>query len=280
MTINLSAPLCPICGTDQGKIAAGVAERWLVPAPGLVWDCLSCGLRSVWPQPSFDENSERFEDETYYAKIVGVKRAHFSKRAAFIRSLISPSQNRFLDVGCGRGEMLLEAHAAGFEAAGIELSRYAAAYGREKYKLNISNIPIEELPTSAFDVIHSSHVMEHVLNPVQFASHLKRALAPNGICVLEVPNEFMNLMARLNDLLGRHRKRQLPSIHLFYFDPLTLCKVMEKAGFETLQIFTYSYRLKTESSSFLDKVDTRLRNIVRSTADATRKGDYIVYVGR
>lgn len=259
---------------------AGLAERWLVPAPGQIWDCSACGLRRVWPQPFFDENRERFENEAYYIKTVGVKREHFSSRVAFIRSLLSTSQNRLLDVGCGRGEMLLEARAAGFEVTGIELSKYAAVYGREKYGLNISNTPIEELPRSAFDVIHSSHVMEHVLNPLEFAAHLKRALTPNGICVLEVPNEFMNVMARLNDLIGRPRRRQLPSIHLFFFDPSTLRRVMETAGFETIQISTYSGRFASNSSSFLRKADSILRNIIRSVADGVQKGENIIYVGR
>jgi 2-polyprenyl-3-methyl-5-hydroxy-6-metoxy-1,4-benzoquinol methylase len=278
MMNNSSAPVCPICGTNQGRIAAGVAERWLVPAPGRVWDCPTCGLRRVWPQSSFNENSERFEDEAYYAKTVGVKREHFGRRAAFIRSLTS--RKRFLDVGCGRGEMLIEAQAVGFEADGIELSTYAASFGRETYKLRISNIPIQDVAAESYDVVHSSHVLEHVHDPVEFASHIKRALAPNGICVLEVPNEFMNLTTRLNDLAGRSRKRVLPSIHLFYFAPITLRRLMEKAGFETMQVFTYSHRLKTESTSFFKEMDSGLRNMLRNIADTARQGDNIVYVGK
>jgi 2-polyprenyl-3-methyl-5-hydroxy-6-metoxy-1,4-benzoquinol methylase len=277
---DVEAPFCPICGTNGARIRPELAERWMVPQPGQIWDCLTCHLRSVWPQPTFQDNHERFEDEKYYIDVVGTKRIHFRKRAAYIRSIVMPNQTRFLDVGCGRGEMVLEAQAAGFQAAGIELSQYAAAFGRDNYHLSISNTRVEEVPANSYDIIHSSHVLEHVHSPVEFACHLKRILAPQGICVLEVPNEFMNLMARLNDFIGRPRTRLLPSIHLFYFDPTSLRRVMETAGFKTHRIFTYSHPVKSSSASLVSRVDAGLRNLLRKLADVTQRGDNIVYVGR
>src|SRR5437879_12257518 len=65
----------------------------------------------------------------------------------------------------------------------------AAAFARA-HGLDIIQSPIERasLPSNAFDVITTSHVIEHVLEPVTFLSVARRALRPDGLLYVFTPN--------------------------------------------------------------------------------------------
>src|SRR5207245_4865170 len=94
-----------------------------------------------------------------------------------------------LDIGCGDGYFLRIMRDLGWTVQGLEPDPKAAAFARA-YGLDIIQSPIEHasLPSNAFDVITTSHVIEHVLEPVTFLSVARRALRPDGLLYVFTPN--------------------------------------------------------------------------------------------
>ncbi|MPN05602.1 Ubiquinone biosynthesis O-methyltransferase [bioreactor metagenome] len=84
-----------------------------------------------------------------------------------------------------------------------------------------------------FDVVISSAVIEHVLDPVEFLQHLGQALKPNGLLLLSTPNA-----ASMNYRILRSWWRELLSIgfHIYLLEPQSLGKLARQAGFEVVKL--------------------------------------------
>ena len=65
-----------------------------------------------------------------------------------------------------------------------------ADYGRRHLQVTILDdvAALERLPPASFDVIHSSHVLEHLPEPRQAFMIFERLLKPSGVLVIFVPN--------------------------------------------------------------------------------------------
>jgi len=96
---------------------------------------------------------------------------------------------RILDVACGDGVGLKVFKELGFTSVvGVE-------FCHEKYELAkqhgfpVVEVDMHELPFPAatFDIVYSSHTLEHALDPVQVLAEFRRVLVPDGQLVLVVP---------------------------------------------------------------------------------------------
>ena len=105
--------------------------------------------------------------------IESVKRAGISKDAAI------------LDVGCGSGDLLLLLHSLGFKnltGADPFLSNdIIYENGIKIWKKKFSDI------SQKFDAIMLHHSFEHVVNPVEIATHAAQLLNPGGLLIVRVP---------------------------------------------------------------------------------------------
>lgn len=89
-----------------------------------------------------------------------------------------------LDVGCGAGEALAFFHSLGWtDLHGIELVPEAAARA-EKTGASIICAPVEQALGSyadeSFDVIHSTMVLEHLVDPFSVCRIIAKKLKPGG----------------------------------------------------------------------------------------------------
>jgi SAM-dependent methyltransferase len=106
------------------------------------------------------------------------------------RYLTAPgTTGRFLDVGTGSGERLLELAAAGWEVVGQdvdpEAGGVARAHGIEVHTCSVPDLVGVEEP---FDLIGLNHVLEHVPDPAEVLRACGALLTPAGrICVI-APN--------------------------------------------------------------------------------------------
>ena len=140
-----------------------------------------------------------------------------------------------LDVGCDVGQLLLTLKARGIPASGIEVSPTAVERCRAR-GLDVTQGTVEEvdLPESGYRTITLSHVLEHFSDPVGVLKKLWRALEPGGRIVIAVPNH-LSLVARV---FGAHWHGWDPPFHLTHFEPSSLAKVLETAGFRFDSLFT------------------------------------------
>ena len=103
-----------------------------------------------------------------------------------------------LDVGCGFGDLLLEANTLGANVFGIDPDYDWIVTGNAW--LTSKRVPAalgiavgEALPfrNDCFDVIISNQVLEHVRNPLSIICEMARVLKPGGACYINFPNYLL-----------------------------------------------------------------------------------------
>lgn len=124
-----------------------------------------------------------------------------------IKKFIPPSST-FLDVGCGAGYSLIKAKEELLcEVQGIDPE--PGAHGVGRYTLGLwKDRPIiqgsaESLPfeSDSFDVVYSSHVLEHVNSESAAILEMKRVLKPEGVLIIGMPTATMSWVGLISALL-------------------------------------------------------------------------------
>ena len=109
-------------------------------------------------------------------------------RAWYARFL--PSAGRILDVGCGRGEFLDVAAAAGMETHGVDLDPSMLAHAGAHRVTEAEALDYLQSTPETFDVVSALHVIEHF--PVEEGAALVRLsgsrLVPGGSLIVATPN--------------------------------------------------------------------------------------------
>jgi len=139
-----------------------------------------------------------------------------------------------LDVGCGGGAFLARARSLGWRVVGVEPDRRAVEVARAAHGLDVRAGTLEEQRFAAgrFDAVTSSHVIEHVHDPLEFLRECGRVLKPGGRIVVVTPN---------TESLGRRRLGAAwigldPPRHLHLFSCATLRRLAVRAGLTVLGV--------------------------------------------
>jgi 2-polyprenyl-3-methyl-5-hydroxy-6-metoxy-1,4-benzoquinol methylase len=79
---------------------------------------------------------------------------------------------------------------AGWEVAGVEPDPVAAGVARESHPHSVIAQALNDaqIADASMDVVTMSHVIEHVLNPIQLLRECRRVLKPEGKIVILTPN--------------------------------------------------------------------------------------------
>ncbi len=149
-----------------------------------------------------------------------VDRDVFLSRQREIRSLewnaieeLIPMNSSFLDIGCGKGYSMSlaiqnrDCHATGIDPlpdyAGVapELKGLKRTYTIEKGFCE--NLPFEN---ESFDVVYSSHMLEHTSDYHKSLSEMQRVLKPDGVMIMGVPTATMAFLRLLSvAMFNTHR---------------------------------------------------------------------------
>jgi len=119
-----------------------------------------------------------------------------------------PKKSKFLDVGCGAGYSLMRAcEDLNCSAEGIDADPGSHGVGRFVKDL-VNNVPIkqgfaEDLPFAddSFDVVYSSHVLEHVNDEVKALDEMRRVLEKNGVLIIGMPTSNMAILNYISQIL-------------------------------------------------------------------------------
>ncbi|MCB0405364.1 MAG: class I SAM-dependent methyltransferase [Bdellovibrionales bacterium] len=137
-----------------------------------------------------------------------------------------------LDVGAAAGFFLKVAKDNGWVTYGIEPSKFLSDFGNRNYNVNIYNGTIEDEPkwNTAMDVVTLWDVLEHTFDPKDVLKRCNHYLREGGYVVVNYPN-IGNWMAKL---AGR-KWWFIISVHLYYFTPKTIEKLLNQAGFKVVE---------------------------------------------
>jgi 2-polyprenyl-3-methyl-5-hydroxy-6-metoxy-1,4-benzoquinol methylase len=214
--------------------------------------CTKCSLVQRNPQPVKEEILARYskiygnnylsyelENEAAFLKLqqLALQDAGFDKteKAAFLRAKTAGNDSSVLDIGCATGALLASLRDRGWRVTGVEISP-SAEYAQKERGLDVRNIPLEEInfPDESFDVIHASHLVEHLNDPRSFFSELRRILKKDGKIFITTPN-ISGFQARLFG--GRWRSAIFD--HLYLFSKRTLINMLKICGFKTEGVYTW-----------------------------------------
>jgi 2-polyprenyl-3-methyl-5-hydroxy-6-metoxy-1,4-benzoquinol methylase len=141
-------------------------------------------------------------------------------------------KGRVLEIGCGAGDKLTAFKSEGFEAYGFEPG--AIDYNACKTKgLTVFNHPFDiEIAAhyGPYSIIILAHILEHLPEPEQFLVDLHSLVGPEGILIIEVPNEFNAFQEMFLDNTQERRWFLAPPDHLNYFTPDSLAKLLQDKG--------------------------------------------------
>jgi SAM-dependent methyltransferase len=229
---------CCLCGRDDSELLFRVRDR-LHGCEGLFTyvRCPSCGLVYMDPQIATDDLPGLYPADYAPHQPSAQKRPRRRSPDAAIRKKPFVSQvcarlshdSRLLDVGCGNGAFLDAVRTlAGCAVCGVDISRAAVAatqaYGIEVFAGTLPEAPFAD---ESFDAITAWWYLEHVPNPLDVLVKIRHLLRPDGRCILGVPN-----VASWNARVFRDRWFHLDCPrHLYLYSPVTISRLLEKAGF-------------------------------------------------
>lgn len=224
-----------------------------------VINCKSCGYWHVYPVPSKEELNMYYENKYYKVLNTNENRSmtdkkndpdgfyaiYYEDKLRHINNLLSNKLPRtIIDIGAGYGDFLYFMKKKGWSVQGIEPSREAFDFFRDK-NLNIHLGSFEELLDMGFQkssVVTLNNVLEHVREPEKVVLEIKEYLLDvEGILSIAVPNDF-NIFQELQmkTTLKDNTEKQyywLSSLdHLNYWSHETIQTFLNRLGFEIKKI--------------------------------------------
>ncbi len=221
---------CPLCdGTEYRPVTTTATVS--------VYICRACGLSRTVPRHTAAATElytpDYHRQHSYLADPLNERVARM--RLDMLRRL-KPAARTFLDVGCATGYAVQVARGYGWESYGTDISEFATDYARRERHLTgiYTGSLIElQLPSRHFDIIYCHHVLEHLPDPLENLCEMRRLLRQEGVLFVSVPN----LHSVKHWLRGN---AWYTPYHLYNYDTGTLRRMIEKAGFRILKLWTDS----------------------------------------
>lgn len=237
---------CPIC--DSARLSYSFSHQ-----SHRVMRCADCALMFLNPQPSDQELSDIYTAEYFLGhnseegrrKASDLKRATARQYLAELTRYNGAPSGRLVEVGCGEGDFLCEAEAAGYGVLGVEYSAAACTTANSRLthgRVEQGELAAAKLPDSHFDVCVLNDVIEHVRDPLAFLREVRRILRPGGALFIATP-----CLDSWSARFMKERWMEWKPEHLTYFNKGNIQTALLKAGFEDVlvqpgwKILSYDY---------------------------------------
>jgi 2-polyprenyl-3-methyl-5-hydroxy-6-metoxy-1,4-benzoquinol methylase len=159
-----------------------------------------------------------------------VKIQRHKLRFKFIQKYIK--SGKLFDLGAGWGHFLLAGKELGYDVYGVEISEQPYLYCVNDLKLPVEHIDFFEMDESKkFDVITMWDVLEHIDNASPFLEKCNKLTKPGGYLFLQVP--------QIDSYFAKKHKdnwKMMGLDHVNYFGKKTITQILEKNGYEVLEI--------------------------------------------
>lgn len=251
-----------ICGNSRSGLIFRHSDRFELPLRYSL--CLRCGhVRNVDPidraligdfYGSSDyrtlyrksDNASRHFASVGNNPVVSQKLFNYCKSKAGSAGLV-------VEWGCSGGWNLLPFRDEGWRVVGYDLDSVYVPLGRETYNLDLrvakSGLPSKSLEEPP-DVIILNHVLEHVVDPIEFLTDLRQCCKSSTLVVVGVP--------LLETMKIWHWKNFFHIAHVHYFSARTFRYCASAGGFDVIDsspsIGYFTLKMGTSTTSKLGKL--------------------------
>ena len=158
-----------------------------------------------------------YENKQYLKMLEDLNPYFYNKYITFIKKFIKNKNNRFMDIGCGNGNVLAPLVADGYKNVyGCDISKLFINSAKKRGLKNVfwydgGKIPFED---NYFDLVGSFCVLEHVKKPIFFLKEHIRLVKKGGYIIVTCPNlltVFFKLGHPRVDTLNK-RLKNIPKI--------------------------------------------------------------------
>lgn len=256
---SVSAPVaCPFCHS-------GDTRHYYSGPTGRIRRCAACsGLFNpdrtgeiVYETSGLDDRASREYAATYRENEQSEK-AIATEVVALLRSQV-PGARRYLEIGCGNAAIgkAVVANGEGWDYIGIEISPalYRAIDPAIRPRVlhgATLEATLQQVPDGSQDIVVLHHVLEHLPEPKQTLTLLRRKLTGAGHLFVEVPNEqWKKPLITLRRLLKRGGDEWFPG-HINFFTQQSLHALVSASRFAIV------YERKLPAGRYLSMVKKML----------------------
>jgi hypothetical protein len=200
--------------------------------------------------------SERATDDFFAEQRNQGRRIHdFLRGAGVMRDAM-----KIVEVGCGAGGILDFFRSEGHSVIGIDLGSEYVAYGRDVHGLDLRVCMLKDLALDFTpDLVIYSHVMEHILHPLDEMKSIASVSGSETLVYIEVPG-----LKNIHKGYSMDVMKYYQNAHSYHFTLGSLRYLMESAGFGLVSGTEYVrsiFSLKSEPAAEVQQhVDAGVQN--------------------
>lgn len=228
---------CPACFCKKSELSYNLFELSYLR-------CLKCNTVYLNPCPDeniilwFLENSKalRIWREEMPQKTKNYRKVTlYKERTDYIIKQLKKNKVKFneaIDIGGGNGELAIE-------LASRNLFKRIVILEPQPLNINIPGVEVihkqieKHNSTSRYDAVFAFEVLEHLFNPSRFLSKIKKLLNENGLFIFSTPN-----VNGYETIILKDKTLTLWFDHIRLYNTYSIKKLLEKNGFEVLEIIT------------------------------------------
>jgi len=238
MTIRHSA--CPLCGNKEIKPLLTCRDNLTGGEMFEIYLCTVCRLEFLKEHPdenaiekyylspdyiSHNDDKKSFTGKIYYM----VRSFMLLRKRSLVRKVTGLKRGRILDIGSGTGHFAGYMKKSGWDCEGVEKSLQAGEYSVTRNNIRVYKPgEIQTLPGYSYDCITMWHVLEHLHNPEETLSQVRRMLKPGAPAVIALPNNISFDSIHYRD---HWAARDVPR-HIWHFNPVSFIYLAAKNGFD------------------------------------------------
>jgi SAM-dependent methyltransferase len=193
--------------------------------------CRNCGFVFQSPLPAESDLARLYEERYWEERADGRLDDSPSPRDESIAGWLAPhlsASSLAVDLGCGAGRLLTAiGRRTPCRLLGVEPSR-AQSEAARRLGLNVQTGGLEQAEFASATAVVLSHVLEHLVSPLDALVRCREGLSEGGVLLVEVPS-LWKTTARKSPENWFSRE------HLWYFSPQTLERLLVRAGFRPVR---------------------------------------------
>jgi SAM-dependent methyltransferase len=208
-----------------------------IPGTQTLVRCSDCGM--IYENPRYPAevivqgymaSNDAGHDSQHAMRVLSFRRA-----LKKVERFLPPPGSRVLDIGTAGGAFIEAAGQHGYDAYGMEPSRYLADMCKARgLKVEQGTIESHTFAPGSFDMVCLWDVIEHLPDPKAALSEIRRLLKPDGVLLINYPD-----IGTWQAKLAGKRFWWILSVHLHHFTSSSIREICRRAGFEAFHFQRY-----------------------------------------